>query len=405
MMFISKKNQPELLSPAGNLEKAKIAIDFGADAVFIGGKWFSLRARASNFGKKEIIEIVNYAKLKNKKIYVAANIFCHNINLHGAKRYFQFLKDTGVDAIIVADPFLMEIAKEINLEIHISTQQSITNSAAARFWFKNGSPRVVTAREVTGQELREMISKTPYIEYEYFIHGAVCIAYSGRCTMSNHFTNRDSNRGGCAHSCRWMYNTKGNTPSCGSGAVDFTMSAKDSALISDLTDLIDMGVKSFKIEGRMKSLHYVATITTAYRKAIDSIIYTGSYNKKDAYEEISKAVNRDVDSNFFYGTPGPKTQFYGNLNLKTPNQNFLLTVDDIKDNQLILATVRNKFYKTDKIEFFGSDFDNVICNILELYDQNMNKIDFANKPMSQVYLKIDQKITSNAMARRFNFKK
>ena len=187
-MMLRKNNQniPELLSPAGNLEKGKVAIDFGADAVFIGGKWFSLRAKASNFGKSEISEIVKYAKSKDKVIYVAANIFCHNIDLRGAERYLQFLKDTGVSAIIVADPYLIEIAKKIDLEIHISTQQSITNSAAARFWFRNGAPRVVTAREVTGQELKTMIAKTPHIDYEYFIHGAVCIAYSGRCTMSNH---------------------------------------------------------------------------------------------------------------------------------------------------------------------------------------------------------------------------
>ncbi len=403
-MMLRKNNQniPELLSPAGNLEKGKVAIDFGADAVFIGGKWFSLRARASNFGKSEISEIVKYAKSKDKVIYVAANIFCHNIDLRGAERYLQFLKDTGVSAIIVADPYLMEIAKKIDLEIHISTQQSITNSAAARFWFRNGAPRVVTAREVTGQELKTMIAKTPHIDYEYFIHGAVCIAYSGRCTMSNHFTNRDSNRGGCAHSCRWMYNVKeGNGASCQSKKEDFTMSAKDASLAEDLIDLIKMGVKSFKIEGRMKSLHYVATITASYRKAIDAILYTGNYNKKEAYEEISKAVNREVDSNFFHGTPGPKTQFYGDLNKKTPSQNFLLTVDDITANNLILATVRNKFYKSEKIEFFGPDFENVICDVLELYDDKMEPIEFANKPMHQIYLKINKKISSKAMGRRY----
>lgn len=387
-------HRPELLAPAGDIEKAKVAIDFGADAIFLGGKSYSLRARASNFGREELEEVVKYAHDRNAKVYVATNIICHNADTFDAAEYLKMLKEVGIDAVIAADPFLIDLAIQIGIETHISTQQSITNSKAAKFWNTVGANRVVTAREVTGDELEAMIKATPEIEYEYFIHGAVCIAYSGRCTMSNHFSYRDSNRGGCAQSCRWMYDVEGDYQK-------FTMSAKDSALYKEIKDLTNMGVHSFKIEGRMKSLHYVGTVVSAYRQAIDRVLENEDINEETLKHEIEKAANRDVDTNFFYGTPDSKTQFYGDINAAQPKQDFIFTVIKGSDeNGFVEILVRNNFTVGTNVELFGPGFETFTTKIEQIIDENGKVIEVANKPMSIVKIKMDTIVKDKAMGRR-----
>lgn len=387
-------HRPELLAPAGDIEKAKVAIDFGADAIFLGGKAYSLRARASNFGREELEEVVAYAHQRNAKVYVATNIICHNQDTHDAAEYLKMLKEVGVDAVIAADPFIIDLAVKIGIETHISTQQSITNSKAAKFWNSVGANRVVTAREVTGDELKAMIKATPEIEYEYFIHGAVCIAYSGRCTMSNHFSYRDSNRGGCAQSCRWMYDVEGDYEK-------FTMSAKDSALYKEVADLTEMGVHSFKIEGRMKSLHYVGTVVSAYRQAIDNVLENNELDESVLRHEIEKAANRDVDTNFFYGTPDSKTQFYGDINAAQPKQDFIFTVlSGTNDKGLTKILVRNNFTVGTNVELFGPGFKTFETRIEKIIDEDGKEIEVANKPMSVVEIQLEKQVGDKAMGRR-----
>ncbi|WP_374719687.1 peptidase U32 family protein, partial [Parageobacillus toebii] len=263
--------KPELLAPAGNLEKLKIAVHYGADAVFIGGQEYSLRANADNFTLEEIAEGVRFANQYGAKVYVTANIYAHNENIPGLEEYLQALEQAGVHGIIVADPLIIETARRVapKLEVHLSTQQSIANWKAVQFWKEEGLERVVLARETTAAEIREIKEKVD-IEIEAFIHGAMCSAYSGRCVLRNHMTARDSNRGGCCQSCRWdydLYQLEGDKeiPLFDENDAPFAMSAKDLNLIRAIPTMIELGVDSLKIEGRMKSIHYVATVVSVYR--------------------------------------------------------------------------------------------------------------------------------------------
>ena len=284
--------KPELLAPAGNLEKLKVAIRYGADAVFVGGKEFSLRSSASNFTLEDIKEAVSFADKHNAAIHVTCNIILHQDNLEGIKEYLAALDDAGVKAIIVADPYIMKIAKDmkLNLEVHVSTQLSTLNTKAIKFYQKQGMDRVVLGREVCFDDLKSILDKTD-IDIEYFIHGAMCIHYSGRCMLSNYFSHRDANRGGCSQSCRWYYDIFENNQKLNEGQIPFSMSSKDMALINHIPELIEIGVNSFKIEGRMKSLHYIATVVSTYRKLIDdycndpdSFVLDDKY-----YQELLKA--------------------------------------------------------------------------------------------------------------------
>lgn len=263
--------KPELLAPAGNLEKLKTAIMYGADAVFVGGKEFSLRSQASNFTIDDIKEAVEFANQYGAHIHVTCNIILHQDNLEGIEEYLKKLDEIGVSAIIVADPYIMKIAKDLKLrlEVHVSTQLSTLNLKAIQFYADMGMDRVVLGRETTYEDLKVIMKNTP-IDIEYFIHGAMCIHYSGRCMLSNYLSRRDANRGGCSQSCRWYYdlydqgqlvNQEGDMP--------FSMSSKDMTLVDHIGELIELGVDSFKIEGRMKSLHYIATVVSTYRKLID----------------------------------------------------------------------------------------------------------------------------------------
>lgn len=380
----SKINKIELLAPAGNLEKLKIAILYGADAVFIGGKEFSLRARASNFSIDDIKEAVIFAKEHNAKVYVTTNIIAHNENLTNLEAYLIDLYNAGVDAIICADPFVIETAKKIvpNLEIHLSTQQSTTNSEAINFWYYEGVKRVVLARELSLDEIKKVCNNS-LSDVEVFIHGGMCVSYSGRCTLSNNMTDRDANRGGCAHSCRWnykLYNKNDELISDENGY--FNLSSKDLMALRFIPDLIKCGVDSLKIEGRMKSIHYIATVVGTYRKLINDY-----YNNPEDFilsnvyfEEIAKAENRLTAEGSLGGKTTENEQLY-NVRTEKPTQEFIALVLDYDINTK-LATIeqRNYFTKGEEIEVYRPNFKHEYHVIDKIYDEKMNEIDVARHP-------------------------
>ncbi len=377
-------NKVELLAPAGNLEKAKLAIDFGADAVFIGGKGYSLRSRASNFTFDDMENICKYAHERNRKVYVATNVVCHNNLLKGFKSYVKKLEECGVDGLICADPFIIEQTLEnTKMEVHISTQQSITNSKCAKFWKENGSNRVVLAREVSFEELELLMkNNNDLVEIEYFVHGAVCIAYSGRCMMSNHFSLRDANVGGCAHSCRWSYdfiNKEGQKAS----DKKFTMSAKDNSLLKFLPKLIKLGISSFKIEGRMKSLHYVATIVNSYRKVIDET-YKGQEFNDYWDKESQKAANRKTGSSWFEGSPKTDQMLYHEIQEQARQEFAFQVLEKIEDGKYKILC-RNNFNTSMKFEAFGPATNgiNVDTEITKIIDDSGAEVTVANKPMKE----------------------
>ena len=320
--------KPELLAPAGNLEKLKVAILYGADAVFIGGKEFSLRSSASNFSLDDIKEAVEFAHAHHATIHVTCNIILHEDNLEGLEDYLLKLDEIGVDAIIVADPYIMSLAKKLNLklEVHVSTQLSTMNTSAIHFYENLGVDRVVFAREVDYQDLKEVREKVD-IDLEYFIHGAMCIHYSGRCMLSNYFSRRDANRGGCSQSCRWYYDIFEKDQQLNHDEiVPFSMSSKDMSLVDELPKLIELGVDSFKIEGRMKSLHYIATVVSTYRKLIDTYCADPDHFNKEGYrKEIEKAANRALCTGFFKDFPDSQYQLY-NQRDEHPTQDFCARV-------------------------------------------------------------------------------
>lgn len=396
--------KPELLAPAGNLEKLKVAVLYGADAVFIGGKEFSLRSSASNFSLEDIAEAVQFAHKHHAKIHVTCNIILHVDNLTGLKEYLQTLDEIGVDAIIVADPYIIHIAKDMNLklEVHVSTQLSTLNSSAISFYQEMGADRIVLGREVNKDDLRQ-IRNTVDIDLEYFIHGAMCIHYSGRCMLSNYFSRRDANRGGCSQSCRWYYDIFDQDHKLNTGdIVPFSMSSKDMALIDHLPELIEMGIDSFKIEGRMKSLHYIATVVSTYRKLIDDycqdpdhFVLTSKYR-----DEIQKAANRALCTGFFDQFPDANFQLY-NQRDEHPTQDFCVRVLSYDENSHRAMVEQRNYFKTgDKIEFFSPHHDNIVITVSKMYNEDLEMIEIANHPMQIIYLDIDEKLYTNDMGRK-----
>ncbi|MFW5794110.1 MAG: peptidase U32 family protein, partial [Bacillota bacterium] len=311
----------ELLAPAGNLEKAKIALIYGADAVYIGGKQFSLRARASNFDLSMIQELVEFAHRINKKVYVTMNIVFHDEDNYGLEKYLLELDKIKVDAIICSSMLVIDKAKELtNLEIHLSTQFSVTNSKLANYFYNLGVKRVVLSREASLKEI-ELINKNTYADLEIFIHGGMCVSYSGRCTLSNYMVLRDANRGGCAHSCRWLYNLYKRDKLI-SDDFDFQMSSKDLEAAEYLPALLDLKVSSLKVEGRMKSIHYIATTINTYRRMIDDY-YNNILKEVSVYQdELKKAENRLTSFGFFAGDTTTKQQLY-NSRSESPTKEFI----------------------------------------------------------------------------------
>lgn len=401
--------KPELLAPAGNLEKLKIAVHYGADAVFLGGQEYGLRSNADNFTIEEIKEGVAFADKYGAKIYVTTNIIAHDENIDGVEDYLKALDSTGATGIIVADPLIIETCKRVapRLEIHLSTQQSLSNVKAVEYWKSEGLERVVLARETSAEEIKEMKEKVD-IEIEAFVHGAMCIAYSGRCTLSNHMTARDSNRGGCCQSCRWDYDLltvdNGELDVVYEGdATPFAMSPKDLKLIESIPKMIDIGVDSLKIEGRMKSIHYIATVVSVYRKVIDAYCADPENFKIDPewLIELDKCANRDTASAFFEGVPGFEEQMFGHeQSKKTPFDFCGLVLDYSEETQIATIQQRNNFKPGQEIEFFGPEIENFKQVIDSIYDEEGTELDAARHPLQIVQIKVDHPVYPMNMMRK-----
>ena len=396
--------KPELLAPAGNLEKLKVAIMYGADAVFVGGKEFSLRSQASNFSLEDIQEGVEFAKKYGAHIHVTCNIILHQDNLEGLKDYLKKLDEIGVTAIIVADPYIMKIAKDmkLGLEVHVSTQLSTLNSQAISFYQNMGMDRVVLGREVTYDDLKRIMDKVD-VDIEYFIHGAMCIHYSGRCMLSNYLSRRDANRGGCSQSCRWYYDLYQDGELVNQeNDMQFSMSSKDMSLVAHIGELIELGVDSFKIEGRMKSVHYIATVVSTYRKLIDTYCEDPDHFQQSDYfeKELLKAANRAFCHGFYYEHPTVNEQLF-NMRDEHPTQEFVMRIVDYdKETKLAKIEQRNYFKIGDQIEVFSPHHDNLCFTVKKLYNEDMEEIDVANHPMEILYVEIPYQVLSNDMGRK-----
>lgn len=409
-MSQKKLRGPEVLAPAGTLEKLKVAISYGADAVYIGGDAYGLRSRAGNFTLDEMREGVAFAEAHGAKIHVAANMVTHEGNEAGAGEWFRTLRDIGITAVIVSDPALIAIAasEAPGLEIHLSTQASATNYETLEFWKKQGLARVVLAREVSMAELAE-IRKHTDIEIEAFVHGAMCISYSGRCVLSNYMSHRDANRGGCSQSCRWKYDlydmpygqerhsVQGEIPE------DFSMSAVDMSMIEHIPDLIENGVNAMKIEGRMKSIHYVSTVSNVYRRAVDAYLEspaTFEAIKQDLVDELWKVAQRELATGFYYKTPSEDEQLFG-ARRKIPQYKFIGEVVAF-DASTMTATVRqrNVITEGDDIEFYGPGFRHVSATVQNLKDEEGQKIDRAPNPMALVTMTVPTPVEAGDMIRK-----
>ena len=388
----------ELLAPAGSLEKIKYAFMYGADAVYFGYKDYSLRANAKNLSREEIKEAVLYAHNLGKKVYVTVNIVFHNEDFKGLIDYLKYLSEVHVDAIITSDVAVMNIINEekIDLCIHISTQASILNYEAAKFYKSLGATRVVLAREASREDVKRIKDETG-LEIECFIHGAMCTSISGRCVLSNYCTNRDSNRGGCAQICRWTFDYEDD----GKLITDkpFSMTPKDLNMVPFIKDMMDVGVNSFKIEGRMRSIYYVSTVILIYRRLIDKILsntLTEEYQKY-ALNILNRVANRESTPQFFDKLPGVEEQYYLGRD-EVSNQDFLGLVIDYKDG---IATIeeRNYFKIGDNVQFFGSETETKNYKIEEIFDEFDNQINEANHPQMIVKLHVPFELKKYDMMR------
>ncbi|TMV52723.1 U32 family peptidase [Paenibacillus mesophilus] len=423
--------KPELLAPGGSLEKLKFAIHYGADAVYIGGQKYGLRSNADNFTFEEMREAVEFANRYGAKVFVAANIYAHNEDIAGIEDYLRNLQDAGIAAIIVADPAIIETCKRAapKLEIHLSTQQSTVNWQAVQFWKEEDVHRVVLGREATMEEILE-IKRNVDIEIETFIHGAMCSSYSGRCVLSNHFTDRDSNRGGCCQSCRWKYDLfedgdveieqivteeqaasdqtlkrfkEGMTGTpLFQGEDPFMMSAKDLCMIEHIPEMIRSGVESFKIEGRMKSIHYVATVVNAYRQAIDAYYEDpeGYELKEEWLQEIYKAANRPLNTGFFFDAPGHEDHIFGPEDKRVDFDFAGLVVDYDEATGVATVQQRNHFKPGQEVEFFGPGGTFFKQQVGELTDEEGNVLDAARHPLQLVKFKVEQPVKPMDMMRK-----
>lgn len=394
----------ELLSPAGDLERLKIAVRYGADAVYIGGKKFSLRSRASNFDIEDITEGVKFAKQYGAHIHVTVNMLPHEDDLEGLEAYLKDLERVGVTAVIAASPYIAKCAKRLapKLEVHVSTQHSSTNSKAVAYWQKQGMDRVVLARELTLAQIQETASKSS-LPLEVFIHGGMCISYSGRCTLSNNMTNRDANRGGCAQSCRWQYELYDAGKALHDPADLFSMSSKDLMAAPYIPDLIDAGIASLKIEGRMKSVYYIATLVKTYRMFIDEYYDKGaiSAERMNWYRsEFAKAENRPTSCGFYEGMPKVSGHLYDH-NRAVVGQEFIGYVWDYDPKRgLAKVEVRNHFRRGENIEVFGPSLTNEPAEITNLYDEEGNLVEVANKPTQILYMELPFAVSRHDMIRK-----
>lgn len=407
------KNKPELLIPAGNLETLKTAIMYGADAVYIGGDLYGLRAKARNFSMEDMREGIAFAHKFNKKVYVTANITAHNQDLEGIRRYFRELKAFGKDrpdALIIADPGVFTLAKEEipDMELHISTQANNTNYATYNFWYKLGATRVVSARELSLNELADLRANIPEdMEIETFIHGAMCIAYSGRCLLSNYFTGRDANLGECTHSCRWKYHIVEEKrpgeylPIEENERGTYIFNSKDLCMIEYIPEMINAGINSFKVEGRMKTALYVATVAGAYRKAIDDYFEDPKLyqkNKSNYMEEVSKGVNRYFTTGFFFDKPSHEDQIY-DRNTYDKAYTYLGTIKGERDGMYNLDQ-KNKFTVGEEIEIIRPKSDSQRAVVKRITDEEGNNMESCPHPLQSIYIDLGVKLNPYDILRR-----
>ncbi len=385
----------ELLSPAGDFEKLKFACLYGADAVYIGGKDFSLRANATNFSLDEIKLATEYTHNLNKKLYVTVNIVFHDKDIVGLKEYLIELNKIKVDGIMISDPLILDIVRDnkLNLNCFLSTQVSTLNYESAKFWKEKGIKRIVLAREAMKEDIKR-IKKETDLEIECFIHGAMCTSISGKCVMSNYTTNRDSNRGGCAQICRWAFDTD--------KPYKFSMTPKDLNMVSKIKDMIEDGVDSFKIEGRMRSIYYIATVVYTYRQIIDKISTNSLTDEYTKYyvDILNRCANRESTNQFYDKFPGIEEQYFISENNEVSNQDFLgLVLDYDKEKGIATIEQRNYFEAGTVVEFFGPNTLVFQFKIEEIYDENMNKIDVANHAQMIVKMPINREIFTNDIMR------
>ena len=403
--------KPELLIPASSLEVLKTAVIFGADAVYIGGETFSLRAKAKNFSHEDMKEGIAFAHAHGVRVHVTANILAHNYDMEPARNYFQELAELAPDAIIVADPGMIMLAKENcpDIEIHLSTQANNTNYMTYRFWYGQGVKRVVSARELSLKEIKEIREQIPEdMEIESFIHGAMCISYSGRCLLSNYFTGRDANRGACTHPCRWKYAVVEESrpgeymPVYENERGTYIFNSKDLCMIEHIPEMIDAGIDSFKIEGRMKTALYVATVARTYRKAIDACL-----ESKEAYEailpwcreEISKCTYRQFTTGFYFGRPDENTQIY-DTNTYIKEYTYLGIVGEQNAQGLYHIEQRNKFSVGETIEVMRPNGDNILVTVKRITDERGVDMESAPHPKQQLYIDLGVKLEQYDVLRR-----
>ena len=392
-------NKIELLAPAGDLERLKWAFRYGADAVYLGGEKFSLRSMAKNFTLDEIKEGVEFAHNLNKKVYVTVNIVFHEDDIEDLVDYLKKLEEYKVDAIIASDMFILDLLKEnnINLEFHLSTQSSCLNKESASFFKKEGVKRVVLARECSKNDIVDIIKSTG-IDTEVFIHGAMCMAYSGRCTLSNYMTNRDSNRGACAQICRWVFDLYDEKEKI-NDKTDFSFSPKDLSMLKFIPDLIDIGVTSLKIEGRMKSIYYLATLLSVYRKVIDDY-YDGKYEYSKEDEIILERVaNRDSMPQYFEKKPGVNEQYYIGRE-ENSNQDFLgVVIDYDKENKEIIIEQRNHFKVGDTINIFGPNKESFNLEVKYIKNEEGKLVDAARHAQEVIRVPSDKEVSKYDLIR------
>lgn len=403
--------KPELLAPAGDLEKLKMAIQYGADAVYLGGEEFGLRAFAKNFDIEEIKAGVEYAHERDKKVYVTLNIIPHNDDLNGLEDYLLKLQDAEVDAVIVSDPGVFGIVKSTvpDMEIHLSTQANTTNHLTAKFWYDQGVSRVVVARELSLAEIKGIKDNTPEdLEIEAFVHGAMCISYSGRCLLSNYMTHRDANRGECAQSCRWKYSLVEEKrpgeyyPIAEGDRGTYIFNSKDLCMVNHIKDLVEAGVYSFKIEGRMKSPYYVATVIRSYRLAIDEYLKDPeNYEPNDYYlDEIKKSSYRDFTTGFYYDKPDEEDQLYASTSYIRTYEFMGLVLDYDEENKIATVEQRNRFFVGDEVEFFGPEAEFHTQTIEELWNKNMEPMDVAPRAKELVKIRVDYPVKEGYIMRK-----
>ncbi len=403
--------QVELLIPASSLEVLKTAVIFGADAVYIGGEVFGLRAKAKNFSLEDMKEGIAFAHERGKKVYVTANILAHNRDLEGVREYFQELKEVKPDALIISDPGVFEIAKEVvpEIELHVSTQANNTNYATYQFWWKQGAKRVVSARELSLAEIKEIRAHIPEeMEIETFIHGAMCISYSGRCLLSSFLAGRDANQGACTHPCRWKYHVVEETrpgeymPVYENERGTYIFNSKDLCMIEHIPELLEAGIDSFKIEGRMKTALYVATVARTYRLAIDDYLKDPAYYQSRIpfyKEEITKCTYRQYTTGFFFGKPNEETQIYDS-NTYIKGYVYLGTITEKNESGLYRIEQKNKFSVGEQIEIMKPNGENLSVTVQKMTDEQGNEIESCPHPMQIIYVDLGMELEPYDILRR-----